>query len=152
MNCPYCTKEDTTVIESRVLPDGDGVRRRRSCLRCNKRFTTNERVVNIDLKIIKKSGKVEQYNREKLTKGVAKACYKRGISGVAVEDLIDRIEVKLMNRKGLMVKSCDVGKLVMSSLKKLDSLAYLRFASVYLDFDSFDDFKKFLLKTLDVNN
>ncbi len=152
MNCPYCTKEDTTVIESRVLPDGDGVRRRRSCLRCNKRFTTNERVVNIDLKIIKKSGKVEQYNREKLTKGVAKACYKRGISAVAVEDLIDRIEVKLMNRKGLMVKSCDVGKLVMSSLKKLDSLAYLRFASVYLDFDNFDDFKKFLLKTLDVNN
>lgn len=152
MNCPYCTKEDTTVIESRVLPDGDGVRRRRSCLRCNKRFTTNERVVNIDLKIIKKSGKVEQYNREKLTKGVAKACYKRGISAAAVEDLVDRIEVKLMNRKGLMVKSCDVGKLVMSSLKKLDSLAYLRFASVYLDFDNFDDFKKFLLKTLDVNN
>ena len=152
MNCPYCTKEDTTVIESRVLPDGDGVRRRRSCLRCNKRFTTNERVVNIDLKIIKKSGKVEQYNREKLTKGVAKACYKRGISSIAVEDLIDRIEVKLMNRKGLMVKSCDVGKLVMSSLKKLDSLAYLRFASVYLDFDNFYDFKKILLKTLDVNN
>lgn len=152
MNCPYCTKEETTVIESRVLPDGDGVRRRRCCLRCNKRFTTNERVVNIDLKIIKKSGKVEQYAREKLTKGVVKACYKRGISNQVVEDLIDRVEVRLMNRKSLMVKSCDVGKMVMNSLKKLDSLAYLRFSSVYLDFDSFDDFKKFLLDTLDINN
>ncbi len=152
MNCPYCTKEETTVIESRVLPDGDGVRRRRKCLRCNKRFTTNERVVNIDLKIIKKSGRVEQYSREKLTKGVLKACYKRGVSDQAIEELIDRIETKLMNRKGLMVKSCDVGRMAMNSLKKMDSLAYLRFASVYLDFETFNDFKKFLLETSDINN
>lgn len=146
MNCPYCTKEETTVIESRVFPDGEGIRRRRRCLKCNKRFTTHERVVNIDLKIVKKSGKVEQYDRDKLTKGVIKACYKRGISNLAVEEMIDRIETKLMNKEGLMVKSCDVGKMVMTNLRKLDKLAYLRFASVYLDFDSFGDFKNFLLK------
>lgn len=152
MNCPYCTKEETTVIESRVFPDGEGVRRRRSCLRCNKRFTTNEKVVNIDLKIIKKSGKIEQYMREKLTKGIVKACYKRGISALVVEEMVDRIETRMLGRKSLMVKSCDVGKMVMNNLKRIDSLAYLRFASVYLDFDSFEDFKTFLLKTLDINN
>lgn len=87
-----------------------------------------------------------------MTKGIAKACYKRSVSSQVIEEMVDKIEAKLMNRKSLMVKSCDVGKLVMSNLKKLDSLAYLRFSSVYLDFENFKDFKTFLLETIDVNS
>lgn len=152
MNCPYCQKEETNVVESRVLPGGDGVRRRRRCLKCNKRFTTHERIVNIDLKIVKKSGRVEQYDREKLVRGLAKACYKRGIGESVIEDAVDKIEGNLMSRKNLMVRSSEVGRLVLNALKKIDRLAYLRFASVYLDFESFDSFKKYILEKLDIKN
>lgn len=144
MNCPYCNKEETSVLESRVLSSGDGIRRRRKCLKCSKRFTTHEKVVNIDLKVIKKSGKLEQYDREKLLKGVIKACYKRNVRIERIEDVVDKIELKLLSKKSTEIKSCDIGKLVMSSLKKIDNLAYLRFASVYLDFSGFNDFKKFV--------
>ena len=144
MNCPYCNKEETSVLESRVLSSGDGIRRRRKCLKCNKRFTTHERVVNIDLKVIKKNGKIEQYDRDKLMKGVVKACYKRNVSLEKIEEMVDRIEGKLLSRKSTEVKSCDIGKMVMEKLKKTDDLAYLRFSSVYLDFSGFQAFKKFV--------
>lgn len=144
MNCPYCIKEETSVLESRVLSTGDGIRRRRKCLKCNKRFTTHEKVVNIDLKVIKKKGKVEQYDREKLLKGVIKACYKRNVEMDKIEELVDRIEAKLMSRKSTEVKSRDIGKMVLEKLKKVDNLAYLRFASVYLDFSGITDFRKFV--------
>lgn len=152
MNCPYCLKEETSVIESRILPDGDGIRRRRKCLKCFKRFTTHERLVNIDLKVSKKNGKLEQYDRDKLIKGVVKACYKRKVEASVIEDIVDRIEAILLNKESLVVKSSDIGMLVMKSLKKVDRLAYIRFASVYLDFDSFEDFRSFLLKKLKVKN
>ncbi len=144
MNCPYCNKEETSVLESRVLSTGDGIRRRRKCLKCNKRFTTHERVVNIDLKVVKKNGRVEQYDREKLLKGIVKACYKRNVKMETIEDLVDKIEIKLLNRKSVEVKSCDIGRMMMEGLKKIDNLAYLRFASVYLDFSGLSDFKKFV--------
>ncbi len=144
MNCPYCNKEETSVLESRVLGSGDGIRRRRKCLKCNKRFTTHERIVNIDLKVIKKNGKVEQYDREKLMKGVIKACYKRSVRIERLEEVVDKIEGKLLNSKSTEVKSCDIGKMVLASLKKIDNLAYLRFASVYMDFSGLTDFKKFV--------
>jgi len=154
MNCPYCLHSDTAVLESRGLPDEVGIRRRRQCKRCAKRFTTHERVVNIDLKVIKKSGKVEQYNRDKLLKGVNKACYKRKVTDEQVEGLVDEIETKLLNRKTVEIRSSDIGKMVLSRLKKLDELAYMRFASVYLDFDDADDFKKFVADSgkFQVNN
>lgn len=152
MNCPYCLKEETSVIESRTLPGGDGIRRRRRCLKCLKRFTTHEKVVNVDLKVLKKSGKIEQYDRDKLTKGIVKACYKRSISDSIVEDIVDRIEAKLLGSEDLTVKSCDIGRFVMRSLEKVDRLAYLRFASVYLDFETFADFKRFLVEKLKINN
>jgi len=152
MNCPYCQKEETNVIESRVLSGGDGVRRRRRCIKCNKRFTTHERVVNVDLKILKKNGRTEQYDREKLVRGLAKACYKRGIGQSVIEDAVDKIEVNLMSRDDLTIRSSEVGKLVLNALKKIDRLAHLRFASVYLDFDSFDSFKKYILEKLDIKN
>lgn len=144
MNCPYCSNEDTAVLESRGLPDEGGIRRRRQCKKCDKRFTTHEKVVNIDLKVIKKSGRVEQYNREKLLKGVNKACYKRKVSGEQMEELVDEIETKLLNRKTVEIRSSDIGRMVLCRLKKVDELAYMRFASVYLDFDEAEDFKRFV--------
>ena len=144
MNCPYCTKEDTSVLESRNLPVGEGMRRRRMCNKCKKRFTTHEKVVNIDLKIIKKSGRFEQYDREKLYKGIAKACFKRKVVPKAIESVVDDIEIKILNRKTTDIKSCDIGKMVLSRLKKVDDLAYVRFASVYMDFVDLNDFKKFI--------
>lgn len=144
MNCPYCLNSDTAVLESRGLPDEEGIRRRRQCKRCEKRFTTHEKVVNIDLKVIKKSGKVEQYSREKLLKGVNKACYKRKVTMDEMEGLVDEIETKLLNRKTIEIKSSDIGRLVMNRLKKIDELAFMRFASVYLDFDEAEDFKRFV--------
>lgn len=152
MNCPYCQYIDTAVLESRGLPDEDGIRRRRQCKHCNKRFTTHEKVVNIDLKVIKKSGKVEQYNREKLLKGVNKACYKRKVTEEQMENLVDEIETKLLNRKTVEIKSSDIGRMVMSRLKKIDELAYMRFASVYLDFDEAEDFKRFVADSEKINN
>lgn len=147
MNCPYCLYTDTAVLESRSLPDEDGIRRRRQCKRCEKRFTTHEKVVNIDLKVVKKNGKLEQYSREKLLKGVNKACYKRKVSTEQMENLVDEIETKLLNRKTTEIKSSDIGRMVMSRLKKVDELAYMRFASVYLDFDEAEDFKRFVAES-----
>jgi transcriptional repressor NrdR len=144
MNCPYCNYEDTAVLESRGLPDEDGIRRRRECKKCSKRFTTHERVVNIDLKVIKKNGKVEQYDREKLLKGIKKACYKRRVDDVDLENLVDEIETKLLNRKTVEIKSSDIGKMVLSRLLKIDDLAYMRFASVYLDFANAHEFQEFV--------
>lgn len=146
MNCPYCTKEDTSVLESRNLPDGEGMRRRRQCNKCKKRFTTHEKVVNIDLKVVKKSGKIEQYDRDKMQKGIAKACFKRNIADGQIEALVDDIETKILNRKTTDIKSCDIGKMVLSRLKKLDDLAYVRFASVYMDFGNMADFRKFVVE------
>jgi transcriptional repressor NrdR len=144
MNCPYCLNCDTAVLESRGLPGDEGIRRRRQCKKCDKRFTTHETVVNLDLKVIKKNGKIEQYDREKLLKGVNKACYKRKVTREQMENLVDEIETKLLNRKTVEIKSSDIGRMVLNRLKKVDELAYMRFASVYLDFDDADDFKRFV--------
>jgi len=144
MNCPYCNFDETGVLESRGLPDADGVRRRRECKKCGKRFTTHERVVNIDLKIIKKDGHLEDYNREKLVKGIRKACYKRMIEMEKVEELVDEIEMKLLKRQTTEIHSRDIGKMVLSRLKKIDELAFMRFASVYMDFDDANDFRTFI--------
>jgi transcriptional repressor NrdR len=144
MNCPYCNYEDTSVLESRVLPSEVGIRRRRQCKKCKKRFTTHEKVVHIDLKVIKKSGRVEQYDREKLLKGIKKACYKRKVEEEDIENVVDEIESKLLNRKTVEIKSSDIGKMVLSRLLKLDDLAYMRFASIYLNFTDARDFQNFV--------
>jgi transcriptional repressor NrdR len=144
MLCPYCNHNNTNVLESRTLNEGVGIRRRRECDRCRKRFTTYEKVVSLDLKVLKRDGRVEQFDREKLRKGVKKACWKREVNDDHIEDLIDEIEMKLLNRRTTKVPSSDIGKMVMNRLKKIDDVAYLRFASVYLDFETATDFKKFL--------
>lgn len=144
MNCPYCTHNDTQVLESRLLPENDGIRRRRECKKCDKRFTTHEKVVNLDLKVIKKSGKVEAYSRDKLIKGITKACYKRDVSEKIVENIVDEIELRFLKRKTVQIKSVELGKMVLNRLQKVDELAYMRFASVYMDFDNANDFRLFI--------
>ena len=144
MICPYCANTDTQVLESRALPEADGIRRRRECKRCGKRFTTHEKVVNLDLKVIKKDGRLEDYDRDKLIKGVKKACYKRDVQEDAIELLVDEIEMKLLKRKTIRIRSSEIGKMVLNRLRKLDELAYMRFASVYMDFSNANDFRQFI--------
>lgn len=141
MHCPYCGHHNTSVLESRSAGEVGEVRRRRECFKCKKRFTTYERVGNIDLKVEKRSGELQEFSREKLEKGILKACTKRGVDEALIEQVVDEIEMKLLNRRSTTVKSTDIGKLVLSRLKKIDGVAYLRFASVYLDFDNLNDFK-----------
>jgi len=142
MRCPYCRNTETKVVDKRDNNDEGITRRRRECLSCAKRFTTYERIEKIDLKIGKKDGTVEQFNREKLKKGLIKAVDKRNIGEHEIERILDDIEIHLLNRKSTIVHSVDIGKMVLSRLRKIDSVAYMRFASVYKDFRSVEDFKK----------
>ena len=142
MLCPYCSHNETSVLESRESEDGLVLRRRRQCDRCHKRFTTYERVEVIDLKIVKKNGGIEGFNREKIKIGIIKACEKRPCNAEDIEAIVDEIEMKLLNRKSTQVSSADIGRLVLTRLKKLDKVAYLRFASVFLEFKDPEEFKK----------
>ena len=149
MKCPYCLKDTTAVIDSRETVDGSAIRRRRSCESCDKRFTTYERVEGIDLKVIKKDGTRQEFDREKLRRGIVKATWKRPVSMADIEDLLNEIEGKLRQKQSTEVKSWEIGNLVINRLKKLDKLSYLLFASVYRDFDSLDDFQSELEKLLE---
>lgn len=142
MVCPYCHGENSRVVDKRDNNDTGTTRRRRECLQCQKRFTTYERIETISLNIIKRSGKIEEFDREKLKKGIMKAVKKRDILETQIDELIDDIELKLLNRKTTLIKSTEIGQMVLTRLKKLDTIAYLLFASVYRDFDSIDDFEK----------
>ena len=143
MLCPYCGENESNVLESREAEDGKATRRRRECVKCGKRFTTYERVENIDLKVVKKSGKIEDYSREKLEKCFEKACWR--IEKQEREKMIDEIEMKLLNWKSVEIPSWEIGKMVMERLKKVDPVAYIRFATVYLDISSIKDFEKLLV-------
>lgn len=140
MLCPYCGFDESNVIESRDAQDGKATRRRRECLKCNKRFTTYERVGNIELKVVKKTGKVEDYNREKLEKCIDKACWK--LTSGEKSKFIDEVEMRLLNWPKVEIPSRDIGLLVMEKLKDLDPVSYVRFATVYLDIKTIDDFEK----------
>lgn len=140
MICPYCANKETNVLESRIFPDGDGVRRRRECRKCGKRFTTYEKVVSLDLKVVKKDGRIEDFDREKVMKGIRKACWKRSVTEEEMAGLADDIELRLLNRRTTKIPSNDIGKMILCRLKKMDDVAYLRFASVYLEFNKAEDF------------
>lgn len=120
------------------------MRRRRECRKCAKRFTTYEKIANLDLKVVKKDGRIEDFERDKIAKGVKKACWKRPVKEEAMEALVDDIELKLLNRKTTRIPSCDIGRMILSRLKRLDDVAYLRFASVYLKFESASDFARLI--------
>lgn len=142
MHCPYCQSENTSVLESRIAEDGATMRRRRECPKCEKRFTTYERAEGVDIRVIKKSGKVENFDREKLKHGVMKATWKRPVTMEEIEGLIDEVEGVLRKKSSMEVRSWEIGNLVINRLKKLDPLAYLLFASVYRDFQSLEDFQE----------
>lgn len=144
MLCPYCASDQTSVLESRDSEDGTVTRRRRKCSKCDKRFTTYERVEVIDLKVVKKDGRSEGFSRDKIKDGIVKACEKRPCNKEEVESIIDDIEMRLLNRKSTEVSSSDIGRMVLTRLKKLDEVAYLRFASVFLEFENVDEFKKLI--------
>ncbi|MFH1501004.1 MAG: transcriptional regulator NrdR [archaeon] len=137
MLCPYCGKKETKVTDKR---DVEGVvRRRRECLKCKRRFTTYERFELSKFYIIKKDKRRETYNREKLLSGMVKACEKRPVSHDKIEKAVNEIEEKIRKKKE--VKSEIIGEMVMNKLKRLDKVAYIRFASVYKDFKDIDDFR-----------
>jgi transcriptional repressor NrdR len=146
MHCPYCKSTSHGVLESRTTEDGASLRRRRSCESCGKRFTTYERVEGVDLKVVKKGGEVEDFDRDKLKRGVVKAMWKRPVSASQIEGLIDEVELKLRLRQSTQVKSWEIGKMVLHRLKKMDPLGYLLFASVYRDFEDLDDFAREIRK------
>ncbi len=150
MICPYCFSNDTVVIDSRDSEEGEAIRRRRKCEQCQRRFTTYERVEGLDLKVIKKDGRKEDFNREKIKKGLIKATWKRPVSIADIDLLVDEVEKKLRAKNDKEIKSWQIGNLVINRLKKVDRLGYLLFATVYRDFDSIQDFQQEIKKLQEV--
>jgi len=146
MKCPYCGFSETKVLDSRESEDSDVTRRRRECEKCSKRFTTYERVEMIDLRVIKKNGNIEAFDRNKVLKGALKACEKRPIKTEKIEKLVDEIESELRKNETTEIPSKAIGELVMEKLKELDKVAYIRFASVYREFKDIKSFEKELVK------
>jgi len=140
MRCPFCKSERTEVTDKR---DTDNeTRRRRGCLKCKKRFTTYERLESKNLRVIKKDGTRESFDADKIKKGIIKACEKRPVSLERIEETVHDIENTLANMNKKEVKTQTIGELIMKALKKLDEVAYIRFASVYREFKDLNDFKK----------
>ncbi|HNQ16520.1 MAG TPA: transcriptional regulator NrdR [Candidatus Woesebacteria bacterium] len=146
MKCPYCATTETNVIDSRVVEEQTAIRRRRVCAKCDKRFTSYERVEGIELKVVKKDGTKEDFTREKLKRGIVKATWKRPVSMSDIDELIEDVERRLRRKDSKEVKSWEIGNMVLNRLKKLDPLAYLLFASVYRDFNDIEDFKQEISK------
>lgn len=142
MKCPYCASTEHGVLESRESEDGASVRRRRECSKCEKRFTTYERVEGVDLKVMKKDGALEDFDRQKVKRGIIKATWKRPVKMEEIEEIVNEVERKLRTKQGTMVRSFEIGRMVINRLKKLDSLGYLLFASVYRDFEDINDFER----------
>ena len=140
MECPYCSHKNSKVTDKRSSPQG--IRRRRECLKCKKRFTTYERTERGDLYIIKKDGQREKFDREKLESGVEKAFEKRPVSRDKIQKMINEVEEQIRKRGKKEIKSSIIGDLVSKKIKRLDKVAYIRFASVYRDFEDIRDFKK----------
>jgi len=139
MHCPYCLHKETKVVDKR---DNEGTtKRRRECLKCEKRFNTHESVERVDLRVVKKDGSRQSYEREKVRNGILKACEKRAVSAEQIEQMMTNIEESL-RKKGKEVESRFIGNVVSNELKKIDKVAYIRFASVYKQFDDVADFKK----------
>ncbi len=149
MRCPFCNQDNTRVIDSRPVEETNSIRRRRMCDSCGKRFTTYEKVETIPLIVIKKDQTREQYNREKIERGVLKACYKRPLSAEKIKEIIDAIETDIFNLEEREVPSSQIGEIAMSQLKREDAVAYVRFASVYREFKDVNTFMDELKKVLD---
>lgn len=148
MKCPFCQFEDTRVLESREVEEERAIRRRRECEKCRRRFTTYEKVELLNLLVVKKDGRKEAYDRDKIIRGIVRACEKLPVSEERIEDLVSRIEQEIETKYSSDISSKKIGQLVMRELKKLDKVAYIRFASVYREFADASDFEKELKKII----
>lgn len=142
MKCPYCASKQTEVVETRDNEDLEMIRRRRACVSCGKRFTTYERIENIDLYVLKKDGRRELFNREKLKRGMITSTEKTKISLETVEKMLNDIERDLRGRDSVEITSKEIGELVAKELKKRDKVAYIRFSAVFKRFVDVEDFEK----------
>ncbi|MBU5472072.1 MAG: transcriptional repressor NrdR [Clostridiales bacterium] len=149
MKCPFCSSDNTRVIDSRPADDNSSIRRRRLCDDCGKRFTTYEKVETIPLIVIKKDNNREQYDRAKIEAGVLRACHKRPVSVNQINKLVDEVEIEIFNREEKELSSSEIGEIVMDKLEELDPVAYVRFASVYREFKDVNTFMNELKKILD---
>lgn len=151
MKCPFCSAEDTRVIDSRPTDDNASIRRRRQCPVCNKRFTTYEKIETLPLIVIKKDNNREPYDRSKIEAGIVRSCHKRPISTAQITAVVDDIENTLFSREDREIPTMVIGELVMDHLKDLDPVAYVRFASVYREFKDIDTFMDEIKKILASN-
>lgn len=140
MKCPYCAEIDNKVIDSRLSKDGNVIRRRRECLLCSRRFTTYEHIEEIPIMLVKKDGRREVFNRDKVRMGMIRACEKRNISVNLIEEFIEELERDLKETGEKEIPAREIGKRVMEKLHQLDDVAYVRFASVYREFKDVNDF------------
>ena len=152
MKFPFCSHENTRVIDSRPAEDNNSIRRRRVCDECGKRFTTYEKIETIPLIIIKKDNNREAYDRAKIEAGVLRACHKRPVSAQQITTLVDEVENEIFNREEREIPSGTIGELVMNKLKDLDAVAYVRFASVYREFKDVNTFMDELKSVLNDKN
>ena len=140
MRCPYCGEEETKVVDSRQADEGRSIRRRRECINCQKRFTTYETVETVPIMVVKRDGRRQPYDRNKIRNGLVRACEKRPVSLEEMDDLADSIEQNLQNAMVREVQTSEIGEMVMERLKPLDQVAYVRFASVYRQFKDINSF------------
>lgn len=146
MQCPSCQFNQTKVVESRTTEKGQSIRRRRECLRCGHRFTTYERIEFVAITVIKKDGSTESFDRTKVLRGLVRACEKTGIESDLLESLVDNLESEIEQKYPREISSEEIGNLVLKQLSKISQVAYIRFASVYENFTSIDDFVATLKK------
>ncbi|MBE7381907.1 MAG: transcriptional regulator NrdR [Leptolyngbya sp. SIO1E4] len=144
MQCPFCQHPNNRVLESRSAESGRSIRRRRECLECKRRFTTYERIEYVSITVIKQSGDRESFDRSKVLRGMVRACEKTGITSPALEALVDDIEAELQQRARREVESQEIGELVLKRLRTVSEVAYVRFASVYRQFQGIQDFAEAL--------
>ncbi|HZJ68936.1 MAG TPA: transcriptional regulator NrdR [Candidatus Eisenbacteria bacterium] len=140
MKCPYCGYPEDRVSDSRPINDGESIRRRRECLKCKQRFTTYEKVEYVNLVVIKKDGSRQPFDRDKLIKGILKSCIKRPVTLDQIENIVTQIETRNSNLLSKEISSTEIGEQVMAQLKDIDEVAYIRFASVYKEFDGLQSF------------
>ncbi|AND85123.1 transcriptional repressor NrdR [Clostridium tyrobutyricum] len=148
MKCPYCGYTDSKVIDSRSTEDSRAIRRRRECLGCKKRYTTYEKIEDLPILVIKKNMDREYFDRNKILNGLIKACQKRPVSRKQLEGIADDIEKKINNKMITEISSTDIGELVMRSLKEIDEVSYVRFASVYRQFKDINTFMEEIRKLI----
>ncbi|MDJ0840594.1 MAG: transcriptional regulator NrdR [Acidobacteriota bacterium] len=140
MKCPFCSHLGDKVVDSREGKDGESIRRRRECLQCKRRFTSYERIEEIQFMVIKKDGKRELFERQKALKGILASCQKRPVSMAECQDIVNDVLFKLYQKADREIQAEEIGEIIMDGLKKLDKVAYVRFASVYRDFQDASDF------------